>query len=95
MLDVQLTEEFEEWLDGLDKPVKGRIAARIRKLQRGVWGDCKSVGASVVELREHFGAGYRIYVTERGHSVVVVLVGGDKSSQSADIAKAIELAKQT
>jgi putative addiction module killer protein len=77
MLEVQLTEEFEGWLDGIDKPVRGRIAARLRKLQRGAWGDCKSVGGGVVELREHFGPGYR------------------KSSQSADIVKAIELARQT
>jgi putative addiction module killer protein len=82
-------------LDGIDKPVRGRIAARLRKLQRGAWGDCKSVGGGVVELREHFGPGYRIYVTERGQRVVVVLAGGDKSSQSADIVKAIELARQT
>ncbi len=94
MLDVQLTEGFEEWLDTLDKSARGRIAARLKKLQGGLWGDRKSVGGGVVELREHFGAGYRIYVVERGRHVVVVLVGGDKSSQAADIAQAIELAKQ-
>jgi putative addiction module killer protein len=57
VLDVQLTEEFEKWLDRLDKPVQGRIAARLMKLPRGLWGDCKSVGGRVVELREQFGAG--------------------------------------
>lgn len=95
MFDVCLAEGFEEWLGGLDKPVRGRIAARLKKLQAGLWGDKKFVGGGVVELREHFGAGYRIYVVERGHRVVVVLAGGDKSSQSGDIAKAIELARQT
>jgi putative addiction module killer protein len=95
MFDVQVTQGFEEWLDRLDKSVQGRIAARLRKLQRGLWGDCKSVGGGVIELREHFGAGYRIYVVERGNRLVVVLAGGDKSSQQADIARAIELARQT
>jgi putative addiction module killer protein len=79
----------------LDKTVRGRIVARLKKLQRGLWGDCKSVGGGVIELREAFGPEYRLYVTERGNRLVVVLAGGDKSSQTADIEKAIELAKET
>jgi len=94
VLDIQLTEGFEEWLDTLDKPVRGRIVARLKKLQAELWGDRKSVGGGVIELREQFGPGYRIYVVERGGQVVVVLAGGDKSSQTADIEKAIELAKE-
>lgn len=90
--EVRLTEEFAAWLDALDKAVRVRIAARLTKLSRGLWDDRKSIGGGVVELREHFGAGYRIYVTERGGDVVVVLAGGDKSSQSADVARAKELA---
>ena len=93
--DVQLTEDFEEWLGGLDKIVRGRIVARLKKLQRGLWGDSKGVGGGVIELREAFGPGYRIYVVERGNRLVVVLAGGDKSSQTADIERAIGLAKET
>ena len=92
MLEVRLVENFVEWLEELDKPTRVRIVARLSKLSRGLWGDRKSVGGSVIELREHFGSGYRIYVTERGTTLVVVLAGGDKSSQSDDIARAMELA---
>ena len=95
VFDVQLTEDFEEWLGGLDRTVRGRIVARLKKLQRGLWGDRKGVGGGVIELREAFGPGYRIYVVERGNRLVVVLAGGDKSSQTADIERAIELAKET
>ena len=60
----------------------------------GLWGDVKAVGEGVSELREHFGPGYRVYVTQRGPVLVVVLAGGDKSSQQSDIAQAISLARQ-
>ena len=73
-----------------DDTVRGRLAARLKKLQAGLWGDSKSVGGGVIELREHFGSGG----DEAWRRVVVVLAGGDKSSQSADIAKAIALAEQ-
>ena len=71
-----------------------RVAARLRKLSFGLWGDVKAVGEGVSELREHFGPGYRVYVTQRGPVLVVVLAGGDKSSQQSDIAQAISLARQ-
>ena len=60
----------------------------------GLWGDVKAVGEGVSELREHFGPGYRVYVTQRGPVLVVVLAVGDKSSQQSDIAQAISLARQ-
>ena len=60
----------------------------------GLWGDVKAVGEGVSELREHFGPGYRVYVTQRGPVLVVVLAGGDKSAQQSDIAQAISLARQ-
>jgi putative addiction module killer protein len=94
MLDVQTTEVFDDWLDALDRSAQRRIAARLRKLSFGLWGDVKAVGEGVSELREHFGPGYRVYVTQRGPVLVVVLAGGDKSSQQSDIAQAISLARQ-
>jgi putative addiction module killer protein len=94
MLDVQTTEGFDDWLDALDRSAQRRIAARLRKLSFGLWGDVKAVGEGVIELREHFGPGYRVYVTQRGPVLVVVLAGGDKSSQQSDIAQAISLARQ-
>ena len=94
MLDVQTTEAFDEWLDALDRSAQRRIAARLRKLSFGLWGDVKAVGEGVSELREHFGPGYQVYVTQRGPVLVVVLAGGDKSSQQSDIAQAISLARQ-
>ena len=94
MLDVQTTEVFDDWLDALDRSAQRRVAARLRKLSFGLWGDVKAVGEGVSELREHFGPGYRVYVTQRGPVLVVVLAGGDKSSQQSDIAQAISLARQ-
>lgn len=94
MPQIQTTAAFDDWMDGLDSPVQARIAARLRKLAHGLWGDAKPVGSGVTELREHFGAGYRIYVTRRGDELVIVLAGGDKSSQDADIRRAITLAGQ-
>ena len=91
MLEVRTTDEFKEWFDGLDETVQARIGARLDKLARGLWGDRKDFGA-VIELREHFGAGYRIYAVERGRQVVIVLAGGSKKSQAKDIARAAKLA---
>jgi putative addiction module killer protein len=94
MLDVQTTDAFDDWLDALNRSAQRRIAARLRKLSFGLWGDVKAVGEGVSELREHFGPGYRVYVTQRGPVLVVVLAAGDKSSQQSDIAQAISLARQ-
>ena len=60
MYTVEATDVFEAWLDGLDNRTEARLTARINKLEAGLWGDCKPVGSGVTELREHFGAGYRI-----------------------------------
>ncbi len=94
MFDVQTTDAFDTWLDGLDKTIQRRLVAGLRKLSCGLWGDAKPVGEGVSELREHFGPGYRIYATQRGQVLIVVLAGGDKSSQRDDIARAIALARQ-
>jgi putative addiction module killer protein len=95
MFTVQLTEGVQEWLSAL-RDMKGRtaIARRIERMTVGNFGDSKSVGESVSELRVDVGPGYRVYYTRRGNEVVIVLAGGDKSSQDRDIKRAKELAKE-
>jgi len=85
---------FTEWLSALkDKEARLRILRRIERLKLGNFGDSKSIGAGVQELRFHFGSGYRVYYMEIDHIIVVLLCGGDKGSQSKDIEKAKEYAK--
>jgi putative addiction module killer protein len=92
---VYQTERFVEWLDGLrDRKAQVRIAARIRLVEAGVLGDWAPVQGEVSELRVHFGPGYRLYFTRRGNAVILLLCGGDKSSQSRDIRDAIKLSKE-
>lgn len=92
MFSVRLLPEFRHWLDGLkDRQVRIRLGRRLDKAQRGILGDVKAVGEGVFEMREHFGPGWRMYYTWRGNSLVVMLGGGDKSTQVADIAQAIRL----
>ncbi|QQR91041.1 MAG: type II toxin-antitoxin system RelE/ParE family toxin [Myxococcales bacterium] len=80
---------FVEWLGALkDKRARAKIRARINRLELGNFGDCKSVGGGVSELRISFGPGYRVYFGRDGQTVVVLLCGGDKSSQARDIEKA-------
>jgi len=86
---------FIEWITALrDKLVKSRIAARMRQLESGNFGDAKPVGEGVTELRIHVGAGYRVYCGRHGLSWVILLCGGDKSSQPKDIARAKALWKE-
>ncbi len=83
-----------KWLDGLrDARAVAKIAARINRLSEGNFGDCASVGDGVSELRIHFGPGYRVYFVRRGNLVVVLLAGGDKSTQDHDIKLAKSLRK--
>ncbi|MDR2261769.1 MAG: type II toxin-antitoxin system RelE/ParE family toxin [Azoarcus sp.] len=95
MFTIQQTTEFKEWLSRLrDRIAKARILARIRNVELGGnLGDWKTVGGGVSEMRVNVGAGYRIYFARRGGDIVVLLAGGDKSTQKADIKRAIELAK--
>ncbi|MFM8766955.1 MAG: type II toxin-antitoxin system RelE/ParE family toxin [Rubrivivax sp.] len=89
MFTVQLTDQFEEWLDDLDDyRARVRIAARLRQAEAGNLGDWKSVGGEVSEMRVNFGPGYRLYFTRRGKILIVMLAGGDKSTQAADIRRA-------
>jgi len=77
-----------------NKQIKTRIQVRIDRAEIGNYGDCEPVGESVLELRMTFGSGYRVYFIERGLEIIVLLAGGDKSTQSNDIKKAIELSKE-
>jgi putative addiction module killer protein len=90
---IKRTESFSAWLDGLkDRVTRQRLNARLRKAMLGNLGDTKAVGEGVFEMREHFGPGWRMYGVQRGSMIIVMLGGGDKSTQTVDIAKAIELA---
>lgn len=80
---------FELWLDQLpDVRTRQKVQARIGRLRLGNLGDCRSVGEGVLELRINFGPGYRVYFGQDGPRIVVILSGGDKSSQNRDIVKA-------
>lgn len=89
MFTVKTLPEFDSWLDGLkDRMTRLRLSRRLDKAQRGNLGDVKSVGDGIFEMREYFGPGWRMYYVKRGDTLIVMLGGGDKSSQAADIAKA-------
>lgn len=93
MYQIKLTPEFTHWLKGIrDGTTHRRLGRRLEKAQRGHLGDIKPVGEGVFEMREHFGPGWRMYYVQRGAALIVMLGGGDKSTQAADIAKAITLA---
>ncbi|MDD5028234.1 MAG: type II toxin-antitoxin system RelE/ParE family toxin [Rhodoferax sp.] len=93
MLIIKRTDDFNRWLHGLkDGMTHRRLLARLRKASLGNLGDVQPVGQSVSEMREHFGPGWRMYFVQRGAILIVMLGGGDKSTQTADIAKAIKLA---
>jgi putative addiction module killer protein len=95
VIEVRRTSAFHGWFVQLrDVEAKARITARIRRLSLGNFGDAKSVGNGVSELRIHHGPGYRLYFVRHGSEIVILLCGGDKSSQDRDIAHAKELAKE-
>jgi len=95
MLDVQLTTTFQRWLGGLtDLRARIAIARRLERLAAGNAGGSKSVGEGVTEMRVDVGPGYRVYYTRRGQQIVIVLAGGDKSSQQRDIQRAQTMAKE-
>jgi|TARA_B110000967_G_C18749652_1_gene492128 putative addiction module killer protein len=95
MYKVIRLEEFAEWLDNLrDKTTRIRLSRRLEKAQKGNLGDVKPVGNGVYEMREFFGSGWRMYYVISGKTLIIMLGGGDKSSQSKDIKNAIELAQR-
>ena len=84
-------EPVTEWLHSIqDKQAQAKLRIRIKRLEAGMFGDCESVGEGVLELREHLGAGYRVYFGRHGHTIVILLCGGSKKSQAADIKSAKE-----
>ena len=94
MIDIKKTEVYAQWLDDLrDIRARARVLARVERLAAGNPGDVKSVGEGVSEMRIDYGPGYRVYFTRRGNEIVILLAGGDKSTQNADIKTAQELAR--
>jgi putative addiction module killer protein len=86
---LRQTQEFQDWLDGLkDLRAQIRIVARLRHAEAGNLGDWKSVGGDVSEMRIDVGPGYRLYFTPRGRLLIIMLAGGDKSTQNRDIKRA-------
>ncbi len=93
MIEIRKTEKYVQWLDGLrDINARARIQIRVERLATGNAGDVKPVGEGISELRINYGPGYRVYFTKRGHELVILLAGGDKSTQATDIKTALRLA---
>jgi putative addiction module killer protein len=93
MVEVRQTERFVRWLAGLrDLRARTKVLARIERLIGGNPGDIKPVGAGVSEMRINYGPGYRVYYLQRGAKLIILLAGGDKSSQAKDIDAALLLA---
>ena len=91
---IQTTNVFDGWFEGLrDRQARARIQARIDRAEDDNFGDCKPVGNGVSEMRIHHGAGYRVYFKKVGVELVILLAGGDKSSQASDIKIALKLAR--
>ena len=94
MKTIHTTDVFDLWFSGLrDQQGKARIDARLRRVELGNLGDAKPVGEGVSELRIDVGPGYRVYLAQKGVEVVVLLAGGDNSTQGKDIKRALELAR--
>jgi putative addiction module killer protein len=93
MFSIRPLPEFTAWLDGITDPsVRGLVVARIKRLERGLMGDVEPVGGGVSELRIHVGSGWRVYFTQRGAHLIVLLAGGSKRTQKSDIKRAKALA---
>ena len=94
MIEIRKTDLFANWIDNLrDVNAKARILVRIERLRSGNAGDVKPVGEGISEMRIDYGPGYRVYFIQRGNEVIIILAGGDKSTQSGDIKKASRLAR--
>ncbi len=94
MFEIRKTDEYVEWIDSLrDVMGRARILVRVERLAAGNPGDVRSVSEGVSELRMDFGPGYRVYYTQRGTELVILLAGGEKSTQPKDIETALRLAR--
>ncbi len=92
MFEINETDVYASWMRALrDRTAQGRILLRIMRLEMGNFGDAKSLGEGLHELRMTFGPGYRVYFTRRGERIILLLCGGDKGSQSRDIRRARQL----
>jgi len=93
-MEIRKTDLFARWLNGLrDLRARACVQARIERLAAGNPGDCKPVGEGVLEMRIDYGPGYRVYFRQHGQTMVILLAGGDKSTQVRDIKRALELAR--
>ena len=94
MIEIRKTDLFVQWLDNLaDIQARARVQARIERLEAGNPGDVEPVGEGVSELRINYGPGYRVYFKRRGRALIILLAGGDKSTQAKDIKAALRLAR--
>jgi len=94
MIEIRKTDVFVKWLDGLsDVRARAIVLARIERLASGHPGDVKPIGEGVSELRMDFGPGYRVYYKQQGKVFIILLAGGDKSSQARDIKNALRLGR--
>ncbi len=94
MVEIRKTERFARWIDNLrDVRGRARILARIERLARGNPGDVRRVREGVSEMRIDYGSGYRVYFKRRGQELIILLAGGDKSTQAKDIEAALRLAR--
>jgi len=94
-IEIHETDTFVHWMRRLkDRQARTRIAVRLQRLAFGHFGDSRAIGNGVNELRFHFGPGYRVYFAQRSDVLVILLCGGDKSSQARDMEKAKALAKE-
>lgn len=95
MIEVRKTDLFSQWIDALrDLSARARVQARIERLAAGNPGDVEPVGEGVSELRINYGPGYRVYFKKRGQELIILLAGGDKTTQARDIKTALRLARQ-
>ncbi len=94
MIEVRQTAQYTEWFMALrDRAARARIDIRIRRLSLGNFGDVKPIGGGASELRINYGPGYRVYLIQKGSELIVLLGGGDKSTQAQDIKEALDLAR--
>jgi len=90
---IRKTSVYSKWIKGLrDSRARYRILTRIKRLEEGNPGDCSPIGEGLSEMRIHYGPGYRVYFKDTGNEIVILLCGGDKSTQQADIARAKQIA---
>ncbi len=95
VIEIIKSHEFMAWASGLrDRKAEAAVAKRLKRMEQGNFGDCEPIGEGLSEARIHYGPGYRLYFMRRGTTVIVLLCGGDKKSQSRDIKKAKQLAQK-